>query len=213
MFTGIIEEVGKVRALNTMAQGGQITVSANQITQDVKLGDSIAINGVCLTIIEFSRQELCFDISGETLSRTTLGSLRSGSSVNLERALRPSDRMGGHIVQGHVDTTGRFLSRTPVGESVNLRFQYPAEIARYICLKGSIAVEGVSLTVSALGEDWFEVAAIPHTLKVTTLEMLRSGEKVNLEADVIAKYLERLLQFKNSNSSSLTMDDLRNLGY
>src|ERR1051326_8488607 len=139
MFTGIIEEVGKIRAIQTHGQGGRITVAACSVTSDVKMGESIAVNGVCLTVVEFSETSLAFDISGETLMRSTLGRLRAGNAVNLERALKVSDRLGGHIVQGHIDATGTFIKQHPVGDSVVMRFGYPAEIGHYICLKGSIA--------------------------------------------------------------------------
>lgn len=216
MFTGIIEEIGLLNSTQVNSQGGKLTVAASSITSDVKLGDSIAVNGVCLTVIEFDSKSLTFDVSRETLDRTTLGSLRIGTKVNLERALRPSDRMGGHIVQGHVDSTGQFLTRQMVGDSFIMRFSYPKEIAHYICQKGSIAIEGISLTVANLGSNFFEVAVVPHTLKMTTLNFLSSGDKVNLEVDIIAKYVERMLTTEKApkvEKSALTMDKLKDLGY
>jgi len=216
MFTGIIEEVGKIQATQIHSQGGKITILAEHIINDIKLGDSVAINGVCLTVTEFNNKSLSFDVSKETLNHTTLGYLKGGKSVNLERALRPSDRLGGHIVQGHVDTTGEFLTRQQVGESFIMRFSFPKEIAHYICKKGSIAIEGISLTVANLASNWFEVAVIPHTVKMTTLSVLSSGDKVNLEVDIVAKYVERLLTTENvskTEKTSLTMEKLKNLGY
>ena len=217
MFTGIIEEIGKMRSVQTNRQGGRLIVAAHEITADIKLGDSVAVNGVCLTAVEFDRESIAFDISAETLSRTTLGRLRSGSVVNLERSLAVGGRLGGHIVQGHVDGTGELISKQPSGDGVVIRFGYPAELGRYICMKGSIAVEGISLTVSGLGDGWFEVAIIPHTLKMTNLNALTSGDPVNLEVDIVAKYVERLLQGTSNSSSAkkseLTLEKMRELGY
>jgi riboflavin synthase len=215
MFTGIIEEVGAIRGIQAHAKGGRVTVSARGVLDDIKIGDSVAINGVCLTVVEFNSNSLAFDISEETLARTTLGRLRAGNCVNLERALKVGDRLGGHIVQGHVDATGQFISKHPAGDGILMRFNYPAEIGCYICLKGSITVDGISLTVAGLGQGWFEVAIIPHTLKVTNLGALSSGDTVNLEVDILAKYIERLMQAREpeKDRGSLTMEKLKNLGY
>ncbi|MEW6734189.1 MAG: riboflavin synthase [Acidobacteriota bacterium] len=216
MFTGIIEEVGKIRAIQTHTQGGRIKIAAQTVLQGVKLGDSIAINGVCLTVVDCNNGEIAFDISTETLARSTLGRLRAGSAVNLERALAVGDRLGGHIVQGHVDGNGEFLSRQQTGDGSVMRFSYPTELGRYICLKGSICVDGISLTVSNLANNWFEVAIIPHTLKITNLTELTVGSRVNLEVDILAKYVERMLYANrelNSPNSTLTLDKLRELGY
>jgi riboflavin synthase len=212
MFTGIIEEVGKIRSVQTTAQGGRLTVTAREVPVGVKLGESIAVNGVCLTVVEFDSASLTFDISAETLGRTTLGRLRAGAPANLERSLAVGGRLGGHIVQGHVDGTGQYLSSRPAGDGVVLRFGYPAELGRYICLKGSIAVEGISLTVAGLDSGWFEVAIIPHTLKMTNLVSLSPGDPVNLEVDIVAKYIERLV-YGESQKSKLTLEKLRELGY
>ncbi|MBI4852479.1 MAG: riboflavin synthase [Acidobacteria bacterium] len=215
MFTGIIEEVGTIKSTQTHSQGGKLTILASYITSDIKLGDSVAVNGVCLTVTEFNNNVLCFDVSLETLKRTTLGYLKAGRLVNLERALKLSDRLGGHIVQGHVDSTGQFLTRQKVGESFIMRFSFPKEIAHYICKKGSIAIEGISLTIANLTENYFEVAVVPHTIKMTTLGHLSSGDDVNLEADILAKYIERMLikDPVKSEKSALTMEKLKDLGY
>ncbi len=215
MFTGIIEEVGKIRSLVASTTAGQLCVAAERVLSGVKLGDSIAVNGVCLTVTKHSAKELSFDISAETLQRTTLGSLRSGDNVNLERALAVGERLGGHIVQGHVDGRGRFLQRLTVGASVMMRFAYPHDLARYICLKGSITVDGISLTVAQLDNESFEVAVVPHTLKSTNLEHLANGDKVNLGVDILAKYLERLLSFSPAKEqpAALTLERLRDMGY
>jgi len=214
MFTGIIEELGKISATKIGSQGGEIIVSAKEITQDLKLGDSVAVNGVCLTVTAFTSQNITFDVSKETLLRSTLGSLSTGNSVNLERALRLSDRLGGHIVQGHVDTTGEFLARQTVGEGYIMRFSYPKEIAHYICQKGSIAIEGISLTIADLSLSDFSVAVVPHTWKSTTLSLLAPRQKVNLEVDIVAKYIERMLTTRHiTEKSALTMEKLKDLGY
>lgn len=215
MFTGIIEEVGIIQTTQTHAQGGKITILAKTITNDIKLGDSVAINGVCLTVTDFSSKALSFDVSEETLKLTTLGHLKAGTKVNLERALRLSDRLGGHIVQGHVDAKGEFLTRQQVGESFIMRFSFPKEISHYICKKGSIAVEGISLTVANLTDFSFEIAVVPHTAKMTTLNTLSSGDKVNLEVDILAKYIERMLTKDSTKveKTSLTIEKLKDLGY
>lgn len=215
MFTGIIEELGTLSATTTQAQGGRITISAQKVRENLKIGDSIAINGVCLTAVAFTNQTITFDVSAETLARTTLGGLRPGAIVNLERALQASDRLGGHIVQGHVDGVGKFVSSRLIGESYIIRVAFPSEIGQYICHKGSIALEGISLTVAQLGDSWFEVAVIPHTWQITSLSHLKPGQAINLEVDIVAKYIERMLTYRQPANSkpALTLDRLRDLGY
>ena len=193
MFTGIIEELGHVRAIEKRGEDARIVIEARIVTEDSRDGDSIAVNGVCLTALELQPGSFAADISRETLLRSTLGSLKPGSAVNLERAVTPATRLGGHIVQGHVDARGRFLGREDHGESWTVRIGYPKEIARYIVFKGSIAVEGISLTVANLTDEFFEIAVIPKTWEVTNFSHLEPGDEVNLEVDVIAKYVERLL--------------------
>jgi riboflavin synthase len=217
MFTGIIEELGRVRSLERRGDGARLVIEARTVTEDTKEGDSIAVNGVCLTAINVSRDSFSADGSAETLQRSTLGSLRAGSFVNLERAVTPTTRLGGHIVQGHVDARGRFLSATEHGGSWTLRIAYPRELARYLVFKGSVAVEGISLTVAALADEYFEIAVIPKTWAVTNLSHLQSGAEVNLEADIIAKYVERILmtgkETKGDGGPGLTMERLAELGY
>ncbi|HNH81925.1 MAG TPA: riboflavin synthase [Acidobacteriota bacterium] len=221
MFTGIIEELGTVQRLERQTSGGQVLIGAKQVLQESRCGDSIAVNGVCLTVTAFTDHWFTADVSAETLAKSNLGWLAPGSIVNLERALALGQRLGGHIVQGHIDATGTFLSRKSLGNSVVMRFGFPSTIGQYIALKGSIAINGVSLTVAELSEQWFEVAVIPTTLNWTNLPKLQSGDSVNLETDVLAKYLERLLERKQSKSpydatspaSSLTLDQLRALGF
>ena len=216
MFTGIIEELGVVRSVERRGEGARIVIVARTVTEGSRDGDSIAVNGVCLTALDVRQDSFAADGSRETLDRSTLGRLRPGSPVNLERAVTPSTRLGGHIVQGHVDARGRFLSATDHGSSWTVRIAYPPEIARYLVFKGSVSVEGISLTIAGLADDYFEVAIIPKTWEVTNLSQLRSNDEVNLEADIIAKYVERLLTVDPhlmSESSSLTIESLADLGY
>ncbi len=189
MFTGIVEEVGVVATISENA----MTVRASKVTEDLKLGDSIAVNGACLTAVNFSGDEFSVDLSPETMRRTALGDLSQGSLVNLERALLVSDRMGGHIVQGHVDGTGRVMSTKPEGDSVVFRIRVPKRLNRYIVEKGFVAVDGISLTVVKRGASSFTVAVIPYTSNNTNLAALSVGDRVNLEADILAKYVESLL--------------------
>jgi riboflavin synthase len=192
MFTGIVAELGEVIDTEHFNDAARITIRGS--VADAVPGDSIAVNGVCLTVTAVMDGMFTADVMRETLDRSGLGELKPGAPVNLELSVRVSDRLGGHIVQGHVDATGRILSREPSEHWDVVRISLPASVARYVVEKGSIAVDGVSLTVSALGDDWFEVSLIPETLKRTTLGGRQPGEAVNLEADVIAKYVERLVQ-------------------
>ncbi len=195
MFTGIIEELGKVRQIEERGENARIVIEAHIVTEDTKHGDSIAVNGVCLTALDIQTDSFAADVSKETLFRSTLGSLRAGLPVNLERAVTPTTRLGGHIVQGHVDARGEFVGVEDHGESWTVRIAYPKEIARYLVFKGSVTVEGISLTIAGLADDYFEIAIIPKTWEVTNLSQLSPGDGVNLEVDVIGKYVERLLSF------------------
>lgn len=201
MFTGIIEELGNVRAIEKRGEDARIVIEARTVTEGSRDGDSIAVNGVCLTALELQPDSFAADVSRETLLRSTLGNLKPGSPVNLERAVTPATRLGGHIVQGHVDARGRFLGREDHGESWTVRISYPREIARYIVFKGSIAVEGISLTVANLTDEFFEIAVIPKTWDVTNFSHLEPGDEVNLEVDVIAKYVERILTVTSGRKS------------
>ena len=189
MFTGIVEEVGVVAKISDNA----MTVRASKVTEELKLGDSIAVNGACLTAVKFSGSEFSVDLSPETMRRTSLGQLSEGRPVNLERALLVSDRMGGHIVQGHVDGTGRIMSTQPEGDSIIFRIRVPKRLNRYIVEKGFVAVDGISLTVVKRSASSFTIAVIPYTLNNTNLASLSVGDRVNLEADILAKYVESLL--------------------
>jgi riboflavin synthase len=189
MFTGIVRELGTVAAFD----GSRLVVEAPETAKGAAVGDSVSVAGVCLTVVEMDAGRLAFDIVPETIARTALGRLEPGGSVNLEPSLRVGDQLGGHVVQGHVDGVGRVRSMTPESDSRRVWFDAPEPVVRYCLEKGSIAVDGVSLTVAALDDDGFEVALIPHTLEVTTLGRLESGDEVNLEADVLGKVVERLL--------------------
>jgi riboflavin synthase len=193
MFTGIIEELGRVRNVEMNGENARIVIEARTVVEDTKHGDSIAVNGVCLTALDITPDSFAADVSRETLDRTTLGRLETGAPVNLERAVTPATRLGGHIVQGHVDARGEFVSAIDLGGSWTVRIKFPSEIARYLVFKGSVAVEGISLTIANLADDYFEIAIIPKTWEVTNFSHLRPGDAVNLEVDVIAKYVERIL--------------------
>lgn len=196
MFTGIVEEVGEVAGLEQHGDSAVLTVLAARIADDVTHGASIAVSGVCLTVVGWragTPTAVEFDVMGETLKRSALGGLVAGDHVNLERAVRADARLDGHVVQGHVDGTGVVISRTPGDAWDSVRFELPAELARFVAEKGSIAVDGVSLTVTSAGPDWFEVGLIPETLRATTLGAKSAGDAVNIEVDVLAKYVARLL--------------------
>ena len=198
MFTGIVEELGEVVSVEHLDGTARITVRGPEVTADARPGDSIAVNGTCLTVTGLSGGDFTADVMGETLHRTGLGDLAPGAPVNLERSLRVGDRLGGHLVQGHVDGVGQIVSRAPAGHWDVVRITVPPGLDRYLVEKGSVTVDGVSLTVSALGaapggQAWFEVSLIPATLAATTLGRAAPGSRVNLEADVIGKYVERIL--------------------
>lgn len=204
MFTGIVEELGEIVAREQSADAARLTIRGKLVTSDAGHGDSIAVNGVCLTVVDVVDDAFTVDVMGETLRRSSIGGLEPGSRVNLERAAAVNSRLGGHIVQGHVDGTGTILARTPEDNWEVVRISLPDAIAKYVVEKGSITVNGISLTVSGLGRagtpaadgnrDWFEVSLIPTTLSLTDLGTSTAGTVVNLEVDVIAKYVERLQQ-------------------
>jgi riboflavin synthase len=193
MFTGIVEELGTVVSIDRADTSARVRISGPRVTSDARVGDSIAVNGVCLTVTAVADGDFTADVMHETLHRSSLGSVDAGSPVNLERPLTLSTRLGGHLVQGHVDATTNILSRTPGDDWEIVRLVLPQNLARYVVEKGSITIDGVSLTISALGDDWFEVSLIPTTLALTTLGTKQPGDLVNLEVDVVAKYVERML--------------------
>ncbi|HEY0716682.1 MAG TPA: riboflavin synthase [Streptosporangiaceae bacterium] len=193
MFTGIVEELGEVVGLEDLGDAARLTVRGPEVTSDVSSGDSIAVNGVCLTVCGAAGDSFTADVMRETLTRSSLGALARGAPVNLERSVRLADRLGGHLVQGHVDGVGEVVARAPAEHWDVVRIALPPGLNRYVVEKGSIAVDGISLTVTAVTGGWFEVSLIPETLKRTTLGRKQPGEMVNLEVDVIAKYVEKLV--------------------
>jgi riboflavin synthase len=196
MFTGIVEELGVVEAVIDQEDAVRLTVRGPHVTVDAGLGDSIAVNGCCLTVAERDQQTFTADVMRETLDKTSLGVLGPGHRVNLERAVTPQTRLGGHIVQGHVDGTGELLRRSPSEHWQVVEISLPAELARYLVPKGSVSVDGISLTVVDVGQESFTVSLIPETLARTTLGLREPGDRVNLEVDVVAKYVERLLDHR-----------------
>ena len=194
MFTGLVEEIGVVDTLEQLEDAVRIAVRASKVTEDASPGDSIAVDGVCLTVVDNVAGVFTADVMRETLDRSRLGTYSEGSKVNLERALAAGQRMSGHIVQGHVDGVAEVVSRTPSQHWEVVRFTLPANLGRYVVEKGSITVNGTSLTVSAVGDDFFEVSLIPTTLRDTTAGDLTVGDPVNLEVDIVAKYVEKMVQ-------------------
>ena len=206
MFTGIIAALGKVQAIDAKGGDVRLDVAMEKLDlSDVILGDSIAINGVCLTVVEINGKQLGFDVSRETLDRSSLGALKTGSEVNLEKALAVGDRLGGHFVSGHVDGLGECIQREASARSIKFRFIVPVGLERYIAEKGAICIDGTSLTVNNAAENWFEVNIIPHTLQETIIKTYQVGTKVNLEVDMIARYLERLLPEKQTGITHETL--------
>lgn len=197
MFTGIIEEIGTVKSIKSKA----ITIKADKIFEDLKLGDSVAVNGTCLTVSSFSNKIFNADITSETLNRTNLGDLKSGFKVNLERALTLNGRLGGHIVSGHVDGIGIIKNIYRNSKDIILTVEVPFDLMKYIIEKGSVAVDGISLTIAEVNKNNFSIALIPHTFKETSLYYKKEGDKVNIENDIIGKYVEKLLFFNNTNNN------------
>ncbi|MFN3579039.1 MAG: riboflavin synthase [Pseudomonas sp.] len=218
MFTGIIEAVGQIRSMQPRGGDVRLYVSTGKLSlDDVKLGDSIAVNGVCLTAVELPGDGFWADVSQETIRRTALSRLEAGSKVNLEKALTPSSRLGGHLVSGHVDGVGKVLSMNEDARSWHFRIEAPKELARYIAQKGSITVDGTSLTVNAVDGAVFDLNIVPHTMQETVMGQYQPGSPVNLEVDLIARYLERLLlgdkAAESNDSSTLSMSFLAENGY
>jgi riboflavin synthase len=211
MFTGIVEEIGEVVELELGSSGGRIVISAAKISKMLEPGGSLAVNGACLTAIEISRDKLAADISGDTIKRTNLGLLKKGNPVNLERALRLIDLLGGHLVLGHIDFVAQVIGLKRVGDYRLIRISVPRKEERYFTDRGSVAVDGVSLTVSGLGDGYFETTLIPFTLSKTTLGIMKVGTKVNIECDIIGKYVARILG--REGKGGLSVDYLREQGF
>ncbi|MDE0333103.1 MAG: riboflavin synthase [Nitrospinae bacterium] len=215
MFSGIIEAIGAICSLRKDSKGARITIEAPSVLDGVRLGDSIALNGVCVTVVDFDDTNFEADLSVETLRRTNLGELAVGDRCNLERAMALGERLGGHLVSGHVDGVGRIRNRKKEGDSIWLTFEAPVEVMRYVVYKGSIAVDGISLTVAACDNQTFSVSIIPHTSEQTTLIEKEDGAAVNLEADLVGKYVEKLLvpHAESISQGGVTMEKLREQGY
>ncbi len=194
MFTGLVEEVGRLRARESFRGGAKLVISAGALLEGAAVGDSIAVNGVCLTVTELAAGSFSAVVMPETLRKSNLGALTPGAELNLERALPLGGRLGGHLVSGHIDATGTLVRRYPEGNAVVMHFRIPAELNRYLIAKGSIAVDGVSLTIAALNPEGFSVSVIPHSAAETTLGGMKIGDTVNLEVDLIGKYVEKLLE-------------------
>ncbi|MEO5656686.1 MAG: riboflavin synthase [Nitrospiria bacterium] len=212
MFTGLVEELGVVQALDRGLQSATLTILARRVIDGMQIGESITVNGVCLTVVRPVENGFVVDVSPETLRVTTLGALAAGDGVNLERAMRLGDRLGGHLVSGHVEAVGRVVGRTPEGNAVVLTIEGPREVLRYCVGKGSVTVDGVSLTINALTDKTFSVAIIPHTAQVTTLGLKAPGAMVNLEPDLIGKFVERLMSDPDRPPEKVDAEFLRKRG-
>ena len=219
MFTGIIEAVGSIKSIKVNSQGARLEISTGKLDMsDVNLGDSIATNGVCLTVVAFDNNSYCADVSSETLARTGLSHYRNGQSVNLEKAMLPTTRFGGHMVSGHVDAVSKVVEITNNGNSTDYWIEMPQDIAPYVAEKGSVTIDGVSLTINSVAENKFRLTIVPHTAQQTIIENYQLGSQVNVEVDVIARYIERLLLKKTESLSArkpdgVTEDLLRKSGF
>lgn len=215
MFTGIVEEIGQIQGISKGAKSSVLTIQGNIIFEDLKIGDSIAVNGVCLTVVTFAQNKFTADVMNETLNRSSLGELKKGSYVNLERAMSANGRFGGHIVSGHIDGTGEVLSIRRDDNAIWYTIKVNDNLMKYIVQKGSIAIDGISLTIARVNEDSFSVSIIPHTAKETILSHKRVGDNVNIENDVIGKYVEKLINFgdKEKRESNITEEFLIKNGF
>ena len=213
MFTGIVEEIGEVAYINRLNVGAKLKIFCSDILQDIKVGDSISVNGCCQTVTEFDSKSFTSDVSEETYKVTNFSDMEAGNKVNLERALLPTTRMGGHIVQGHIDCVAVFYGLEKLSDFFNLKFQISEQYIKYIVKKGSISVNGISLTISDINNNIFTVATIPHTYYKTTLSTLNIGNKVNIETDIIGRYIEKFLLSDNNGKSKISESFLRENGF
>ena len=214
MFTGIVEELGKIKSFETLSSGAKLNVECKNILSDIKIGDSICVNGVCQTVTEFDSSSFSAMLSDETLRITNFSDIKKGDFVNLERALTLNSRLGGHIVSGHIDSIGRLISAEKLSDFYSLKFEIPQENSKYIAYKGSVTIDGISLTVASVNENRFTVAIIPHTFENTVLKFLKEGDSVNIETDILAKYVEKLLGFgDNKTKDAISMEFLKENGF
>ena len=213
MFTGLIENVGKVLKIARTGTSGRLDVATAIPEEEIELGDSVAVNGICLTVVDKGSSRVSFDVSPETIDRTAFKQLRQGHHVNLERALRLGDRLGGHIVSGHVDCVATIASKREMSGNFVYDFRIPAKFARYVIEKGSVAIDGISLTVNTVSGEGFSVNIIPHTANGTNLRYLNPGDVVNIETDILGKYVERLLSTKSEGESGVTLELLAKNGF
>ena len=213
MFTGLIETVGELVSIERRGASGSLTVKSSLPLDEISIGASIAVNGACLTVVRKGGGTVTFDISPETIDRTGFKTLKGGSALNLERAMRLSDRLDGHLVSGHVDCVATVCERREFAGNIEFSFRFPAAFARYIAAKGSVAIDGISLTVNSVGSDTFSVNVIPHTAAKTTLLAKRLGDEVNIETDLICRYLERLLAGREAREEGLSLELLAKSGF
>ena len=214
MFTGIVEETGTIKSFNVLLNGAKLEVECKKILSDINIGDSICVNGVCQTVIEYTDSSFTVMLSDETLNITNFSSVEQGDYVNLERALTLNTRLGGHIVSGHIDCIGKLISVEKLSDFYNLRFEIPLEMTKYVVYKGSITINGISLTVAEIQNNIFTVAVIPHTYQNTGLKYLKHGDSVNIETDILAKYVEKLLGLNdNKTNSNISMEFLKENGF
>ena len=213
MFTGIIEETGTVKGIDRRGGVLRLTIEAHTVCEDIKVGDSVAVNGACLTVVDFDHKSISFDIMDETLKVTNLGKIKLAQKVNLERSLKVSDRLSGHLISGHIDGMGRLAMRQASGKNLVLRIVTSTDIMRYLVPKGSVAVDGISLTIVDLGKDYFTVHIIPHTLRMTNLDSKKVGDMLNLEVDLLSKYVQRYLCQKEAESPKISKEFLSKYGF
>jgi riboflavin synthase len=216
MFTGIVEEIGTLKEIIPSSQSIKLTVQCQKVIQDVKIGDSIAVNGICLTVTKFTSNSFTADVMPETMRKTNLGSLRVGEKVNLERALRLGDRLGGHIVTGHIDGTGKVFDRLEEDNAIWLEITASSDILKYIVQKGSVALDGTSLTIADIGDKSFKVSLIPLTAEMTNLKNKKYGDVINIECDIMGKYVEKLLNkdaYKNDTTKKMDLNFLKEYGF
>lgn len=214
MFTGIVEELGKIKSFERFSNGAKLTVECNDILSDIKIGDSICVNGVCQTVTDYNSSSFSVMLSDETLNVTNFSDVKQGDYINLESALTLSSRLGGHIVSGHIDCIGRLVSVEKLSDFYDIEFEIPHENSKYIVYKGSITINGISLTVAKVDENRFTVAIIPHTYENTVLKYLKTGDCVNIETDILAKYVEKLLGFSdNKTKDTISMEFLKDNGF